>query len=207
MIEPFGEFMRRTGLGWGVLILLFVICYQLPDRFGQIMVTPFLLQTGFTQTEIGAIQGGVGLGATIVGVIIGGAIIARLGINRSVWVFFGLQILSNLAYYWIALSGPDRGRLVVAIIVENLSGGLVTAVFVGFMMSLCSRRFSATQYALLTSLSSVGKRVFGWIGGDLVAAHGWEVFFAATAAMAIPGLLLVALLPASVIEPPSRAAR
>jgi MFS transporter, PAT family, beta-lactamase induction signal transducer AmpG len=193
VVLPFGEFFRRTGLGWGLVILLFVVCYQLPDRFGQIMATPFLLQTGFTQTEIGAIQGGIGLGATIVGVIVGGALIARLGLNRSVWTFFALQILSNLAYYWIALSGASRGRLIVAIIVENLSGGLVTAVFVGFMMSLCSRRFSATQYALLTSLMAFARDLIVAPAGRIAEITGWPTFFLLTIAVGIPALVLLPL--------------
>jgi PAT family beta-lactamase induction signal transducer AmpG len=193
VVQPFGEFFGRTGLVWGVVILLFVICYQLPDRFGQIMATPFLLQTGFTQTEIGAIQGGVGLGATIVGVIVGGAIIARLGINRSVWVFFALQILSNLAYYWIAVSGASQGRLIVAIIIENVSGGLVTAVFVGFMMSLCSRRFSATQYALLTSLMAFARDLIVAPAGRVAEVTGWPTFFLLTIAVGIPAVILLPL--------------
>jgi PAT family beta-lactamase induction signal transducer AmpG len=191
VVAPFGEFFRRTGLVWGAVILLFVICYQLPDRFGQIMATPFLLQTGFTQTEIGAIQGGIGLGATIVGVMVGGGIIARLGLNRSVWIFFALQILSNLAYYWIAVSGPSRGRLIAAIIVENVSGGLVTAVFVGFMMSLCSRRFSATQYALLTSLMAFARDLIVAPAGRIVEITGWPTFFLLTIAVGIPAVTLL----------------
>lgn len=191
VVAPFGEFVRRTGLAWGIVILLFVICYQLPDRFGQIMATPFLLQIGFTQTEIGAIQGGVGLGATIVGVIVGGAIIARLGLNRSVWVFFALQILSNLAYYWIAVGGASRGRLVVAIVIENVSGGLVTAVFVAFMMSLCSRRFSATQYALLTSLMAFARDLIVAPAGRIAEVTGWPTFFLLTIAVGVPAVILL----------------
>jgi PAT family beta-lactamase induction signal transducer AmpG len=193
VVVPFAEFFRRTGPIWGVVILLFVICYQLPDRFGQIMATPFLLQIGFTQTEIGAIQGGVGLGATIVGVIVGGAIIAKLGLNRSVWVFFALQILSNLAYYWIAVTGPSRGRLVAAIVIENVSGGLVTAVFVAFMMSLCSRRFSATQYALLTSLMAFARDLIVAPAGRVAEMTGWPAFFLLTIAVGIPAVILLPL--------------
>jgi PAT family beta-lactamase induction signal transducer AmpG len=193
VVVPFAEFFRRTGLAWGVVILLFVICYQLPDRFGQIMATPFLLQTGFSQTEIGTIQGGIGLASTIVGVIVGGAIIARLGLNRSVWVFFALQILSNFAYYWIALSGPSRGRLITAIVIENVSGGLVTAVFVGFMMSLCSRRFSATQYALLTSLMAFARDLIVAPAGRVAELTGWPTFFLLTMAAGIPAVMLLPL--------------
>jgi MFS transporter, PAT family, beta-lactamase induction signal transducer AmpG len=193
VIVPFAEFFRRTGPVWGPVILLFVICYQLPDRFGQIMATPFLLQIGFSQTQIGVVQGGVGLGATIVGVIVGGAIIARLGLNRSVWVFFALQILSNLAYYWIALAGASPGRLIAAIVIENVSGGLVTAVFVGFMMSLCSRRFSATQYALLTSLMAFARDLIVAPAGRVAEITGWPTYFLLTMAVGVPALMLLPL--------------
>src|SRR5690606_20499136 len=117
--DSFAEFFRRTGGLWGVLILVFILFYQLPDRFAANMATPFFLQIGFSQTEVGAIQGGIGLLATIVGVLAGGAIIAGLGINRSLWIFGVIQILTNLAYFWIANVGAEREILVIAIIVEN----------------------------------------------------------------------------------------
>ncbi len=194
VVQPFLDFFRRTGPGWGIAILLFIIFYQLPDRFGQNMATPFLIEIGFSQTEIGAIQGGIGLGSTIVGVLLGGAVIARLGINRSIWIFAALQILSNLAYYWIARVGPNSGALVVAIVVENLSGGLVTAVFVAYLMSLCSRRFSATQFALLTSLMSAARDVIVAPAGEIAEATGWPTFFLLTLATGIPALLLLPVL-------------
>jgi MFS transporter, PAT family, beta-lactamase induction signal transducer AmpG len=194
VVEPFLDFFRRSGPGWGVAILLFVIFYQLPDRFGQNMATPFLIDIGFSQTEIGAIQGGIGLGATIVGVLLGGALIARLGINRSIWIFFALQLLSNLAYYWISMIGPSSGALVVAIIIENLSGGLVTAVFVAYLMSLCSRRFSATQFALLTSLMSAARDIIVAPAGAVAESTGWPTFFLLTLATGIPALLLLPVL-------------
>jgi PAT family beta-lactamase induction signal transducer AmpG len=191
VVEPFLEFFRRTGFLWGLVLLLFIICYQLPDRFGQSMVTPFLLQIGFSQTEIGVIQTGIGLVATIVGVLVGGAIIAAIGINRSVWLFALLQILSNLAYYWIALVGADRSVLVVAITVENLSGGMVTAVFVALLMSLSSRRYSATQYALLSSLMAAARDVIVAPAGGIAESTGWPAYFLFTVALGIPVLLLL----------------
>lgn len=191
VIDPFVEFFQRTGLGWGVVILLFIILYQLPDRLGQNMATPFLLQVGFSQTEIGAIQGGIGLAFTIVGALAGGAVIGKLGINRSVWIFFFLQILSNLAYYWIAMVGADGGVLVVAIIIENFSGGLVTAVFLAMLMSLCSKRFSATQFALLSSLMAAARDVLVAPAGRIAETTGWPVFFLLTLAAGLPALLLL----------------
>jgi PAT family beta-lactamase induction signal transducer AmpG len=163
----------------------------LPDRFGQNMATPFLLQIGFSQTEVGAIQGGIGLVSTIAGVLAGGAVIAAIGINRSVWIFAVFQILSNLAYYWIAIAGARRGILITAIIIENVSGGLVTAVFVAYLMSLCSKRFSATQYALLSSLMAAARDIIVAPAGAIAERTGWPLYFLLTLAIGIPALVLL----------------
>ncbi|HEX7239873.1 MAG TPA: AmpG family muropeptide MFS transporter [Longimicrobiaceae bacterium] len=191
VVGPIGEFFRRTGTGWGIVILLFAICYQLADRFAANLATPFLLDIGFTQTEIGAVQGVLGLGATIVGVVAGGVIIAKLGINRSVWIFAFLQIGSNLAYYWVARVGADRSAMVTAIVVENFAGGLVTAVFVAFMLSLCNKKFSATQYALLSSLMSFARDFIVAPSGGIAERTGWPTYFLLTLLAGIPAVLLL----------------
>ena len=191
VVLPFRDFFHRMGGGWFVVIMGFTILYQLSDRLGQNMVTPFLLAVGFSQTEIGAIQGGIGLVSTIVGVIAGGAIIARIGVNRALWAFLLLQIASNLAYYWIALAGPDRGILTIAIIIENLSGGMVTAVFVAYLMSLCSRQFSATQFALLSSVMAAARDVLVTPAGAIAESTGWPTFFIITVAAGIPAAILL----------------
>lgn len=194
VVDPFVDFFRRTGVAWGIAILLFIIFYQLPDRFAQNMATPFLLQIGFSQTEIGAIQGGIGIGATIVGVLAGGAVVAKLGINRSVWVVAFLQILSNLAYYWVSLVGPNELILIVVIIIENIAGGMVTAVFVALLMSLCSKKFSATQYALLSSLMAAARDIIVAPAGRIAETTGWPTFFLLTLAVGIPALLMLPLI-------------
>ena len=191
VVDPVRDFFRRTGPGLGVVILLFTICYQLADRFAANMATPFLLAVGFTQTDIGAVLGGLGLGATIVGVLAGGALIAKLGINRAVWLFAFLQVASNLAYYWVAVTGADRSRLVTAIMVENFCGGLVTAVFVAFLMSLCSRRFSATQYAILSSLMAAARDILVAPSGAVAEGTGWPTYFLLTLLAGIPAILLL----------------
>ncbi|HEX2094470.1 MAG TPA: AmpG family muropeptide MFS transporter [Longimicrobiaceae bacterium] len=191
VVGPVAEFFRRTGEGWGIVILLFAICYQLADRFAANLATPFLLDIGFTQTEIGAVQGVIGLGATIVGVLAGGAIIAKLGINRSVWIFAFLQIGSNLAYYWVARVGANRSAMTVAIVVENFAGGLVTAVFVAFMLSLCNKKFSATQYALLSSLMAFARDFIVAPSGSVAERTGWPTYFLLTLLAGIPAVLLL----------------
>lgn len=191
VIDPFREFFARTGPVWGLVLLFFTICYQLADRFAANLATPFLLDVGFSQTDIGVVQGGIGLGATIVGVLAGGGLIAKLGINRSVWIFAFLQVGSNLAYWWVAQTGADRGSLVAAIVVENFSGGLVTAVFVAFMMSLCSKRFSATQYALLSSLMAAARDVLVAPSGGVAEQTGWSTYFLLTLLAGIPAIVLL----------------
>ena len=191
VILPFGEFFQRNGIIQAVLILLFVVLYKLGDAVVNNMSTPFLLQTGFTQTDIGAIQGGMGLLATIVGALAGGAILSKIGINRSLWVFGGLQAVSNLAYFGLAEVGKNYQSLVLTINIENFCAGLGTAAFVAFLMSLCNQRFSATQYALLSSLMAVSRDILVAPAGKVAEVTGWPVFFLLSIVFALPGLLLL----------------
>jgi PAT family beta-lactamase induction signal transducer AmpG len=191
VLLPFGEFFQRLGLLQGVLILVFIVLYKLGDALVNNMSTPFLLQTGFTQTDIGAIQGGMGLIATIVGALAGGAILSKIGINRSLWVFGGLQALSNLTYFIQAQLGKDYRFMIVTINVENFCAGLGTAAFVAFLMSLCNQRFSATQYALLSSLMAVSRDILVAPAGRLVEITSWPSFFLISIVAALPGLLLL----------------
>jgi PAT family beta-lactamase induction signal transducer AmpG len=157
VVGPIREFFGRTGIGWGALVLLFAICYQLADRFAANLADALLDRHRLHADGDRGGAGGDRLGATIVGVLAAGLIIPKIGINRAVWIFAFVQIGSNLAYYWVARVGADRSAMVVAIVVENFAGGLVTAVFVAFMLSLCNKRFSATQYALLSSLMAFAR--------------------------------------------------
>lgn len=188
---PFGEFFQRKGVMGGLLILLFITLYKLGDALLSNMTTPFLLQTGFTKTDIGAIQVGMGLIATIVGALAGGSILSRIGINRSLWVFGILQAVSNLAYFYLAYLGKNYQAMVLAINIEQFCGGLGTAAFVAFLMSLCNQRFSATQYALLSSLMAVSRDILSAPGGAIAAVTGWSTFFLITIVAAVPGLLLL----------------
>ncbi len=191
VILPFGEFFGRQGVLQAILILLFIVLYKLGDSFVNNMSTPFLLQTGFTQTDIGAIQGGMGLIATIVGTLAGGAILSRIGINRSLWLFGALQAVSNLAYYILANIGKNYSALVLTINIENFCGGLGTAAFVAFLMNMCNQRFSATQYALLSSFMAVSRDILVAPAGTLAKITGWPLFFIISIVAAMPGLLLL----------------
>lgn len=188
---PFIEFFQRSGWLQGVSILVFIVLYKLGDALVGNMSTPFLLQTGFSKTAVGTVQGGLGLLATIVGVLAGGGILAKIGINRSLWVFGGLQAISNLTYYFLAQVGQNYQFMVVAINIENFCAGLGTAAFVAFLMSLCNQRFSATQYALLSSLFAVGRDVLSAPAGKLAELTGWPGFFLVSLVIALPGLLLL----------------
>jgi PAT family beta-lactamase induction signal transducer AmpG len=191
VVKPFQEFFQRSGVGRAIAILVFIVLYKLGDSLINNMATPFLLKTGFTKTDIGVIQGGMGLLATIVGTLLGGAILSKLGINRSLWVFGGLQAVSNLAYFVLALVGRDYPLMVTAINIENFCGGLGTAAFVAFLMSMCDRRFSATQFALLSSLMAVSRDILVAPAGRVAEITGWAPFFLITIALALPGLLLL----------------
>jgi PAT family beta-lactamase induction signal transducer AmpG len=191
IVLPFQEFWRRMG-AWGApLVLLFIVIFKLPDYLAASMATPFLLDVGFSQTDIGAVQGGLGILATIVGALAGGALVARIGINRSLWIVGALQAISNLAYYGLAHVGRDYAFLVGTIVTENLCTGLVSAAFLAFLMSLCSVRFSATQFALLSSLMGVSRDVLVSPSGAIAESTGWPPFFLVTIAVAVPGLLLL----------------
>lgn len=189
IIEPFRDFFARSK--WrAVVILVFITLYRLADSMAGNMATPFLLKSGFSQTDVGAIQGGIGLLSTIVGALCGGALISRLGINRCLWVFGVLQLASNVGYYVLSLD-PRYPVMVGVIIVENFCAGLVVAGFGAFFMSLCSPRFSATQYALMTSLMAFSRDVLVAPAGKIASATGWPMFFLLTIAAGIPAMLLL----------------
>lgn len=191
VILPFQEFFQRSGALVAILVLVFITLYRFGDALINNMATPFLLQMGFSQSAIGAIQGGMGLLATIVGTVTGGAILSQIGINRSLWVFGGLQALSNLAYFVLAIVGQNYPLMVVAINIENFCSGLGTAGFVAFLMSQCNPRFSATQFALLSSLMAISRDILVAPAGKIAEQTGWPLFFLISIAAALPGLLLL----------------
>jgi PAT family beta-lactamase induction signal transducer AmpG len=206
VVLPFKEFFQRRGVLSGAVVLLFIVLYKYADGIAGNMATPFLLQTGFSQTEIGVVLGGVGIIATIVGVVAAGWFIARAGINRSLWIFAVLQAVSNLAYYVLALIGNDRTAMVVTILIENFCVGLVTAGFLAFMMSVTNKRFSATQFALLSSLAAASRDVLVAPAGKLADTLGWPGFFLLSVAAIIPAMVLLPFVAPWGAEHPTAAA-
>ena len=188
---PFQDFFQRAGAINAVLMLGFIIIFKLPEYMAQNMVMPFLLQVGFTQTEIGAIQGGIGLIATIVGSLIGGGMVARYGINKSLWISGIVGAAANILFYLLAVVGRNYPLLFTSVIVENLCYGLVTGVFVAFMMSMCNPLFSATQYALISSLMSASRDIIVSPAGAVAEAVGWPTFFLISLAVVLPGLAML----------------
>ncbi len=191
VVRPFLEFFRRAGVRQGVFTLAFIVLYKLGDSLAAIVAVPFLLKTGFTPTEVGDMRNGLGLLATIVGTLAGGAVLSRIGVNRSLWVFGGLQAASNLAYFALAIAGRNYLLAIAAVNIENFCAGLGTAAFLGFLMSLCDPRFSATQFALLSSLMAISRDAIVAPAGELVQLVNWPAFFAISTVAAIPGLLLL----------------
>jgi PAT family beta-lactamase induction signal transducer AmpG len=190
--EPLKEFFSRQG-AW--LLLVLIVLYKLGDAFAGSLTTAFLIQgPGFTATEVGAINKALGLAATIVGALIGGAWMVRLGLYRALLGFGMLQAVTNLGFMFLALVGKDYALMVTAVAAENLCGGMGTAAFVALLMSLCDKRFSATQYALLSALSAVGRVYVGPASGFLVSAIGWAPFFFLTFVIALPGIGLLWLM-------------
>lgn len=191
VILPFKEFFQRSGFVPGLVTLLFIVLYKLPDSMTDNMKTSFLLKTGFSQTEIGAVLGFAGIVATIVGGVLAGAVIVRLGVNKSLWVFAVLQALSNLSYYALALAGKSHALMVMAVITENFGLGMVSAGLLAFMMAVCNKRFSATQFALLSSLMAASRDILVAPAGKIAEMTGWPGFFLFTVVSALPAVVLL----------------
>jgi len=188
VIEPFTDFMQRDAwLG----ILLFILLYKLGDAFMGAMTNPFLINIGFTKNQIATVVKLYGVIATIVGSLIGGVLVVRIGMMRTLWICGILQAFTNLVFVAQARIGADEMFLAFSISLENISGGMGTAAFVAFISSLVNKQFTATQYALLSSFSAFGRTWLstpaGWFAGKL----GWEAFFVLSVVLAIPGLVVL----------------
>ena len=193
----------------------FIVLYKLGDAFAGSLMTPFLLKSmAFSPAEVGVVNKIIGLWLTIGGALLGGLLMLRLGLWRSLLLFGILQAASNLGFWWLAVSGkglmpglvlpafdwgfvqlaqptPVDGGLLMVIAFENLSGGMGTAAFVAFLMSLCNQRFTATQYALLSAFASVGRVWVGPLAGVLAESIGWPIFFIVSTVAALPALWML----------------
>jgi len=185
---PLIEYFSREEALW---ILAFILFYKLGDTMASAITIPFYLEIGFSKTQIGAVVKLFGFWATIAGSLIGGVIMLRLKINRSLWVFGFLQAISTAGFAVLAWIGKSVPALSAVIGFENLSSGMGTAAFVAFMASITDKRFTATQYALLTSFMGVPRVLASAPTGYLAKNLGWQGFFIGCVLIAIPGMLLL----------------
>jgi PAT family beta-lactamase induction signal transducer AmpG len=188
VIDPLVEYFSRSGALW---ILAFILLYKVGDTMASAITTPFYLDIGFSKSEIGAVVKLFGFWATIAGGLAGGIMMIRLGINRSLWVFGVLQAASTACFALLARVGYSIPLLSSVIAFENLSSGMGTAAYAAFMASITNKKFTATQYALLTSLMGVPRVLAAAPTGFLAKNIGWEIFFISCALIAIPGMLLL----------------
>ena len=187
-VEPFLDFTRRRG--W-VVILAFVVFYKFGDALAGVMTNPFLLELGFTKAEIATVVKTYGLAATLAGAAAGGSLLKATGMIRCLWICGVLQMLSNLMFAVQAVAGHSIPTLTVTIGLENLAGGMGTAAFVAYLSSLCNVSYTATQYALLTSLMSAARTWLSSSGGWFADHMSWPEFFVLTTVAALPGLMLL----------------
>ena len=188
VIGPFEDFMRRPI--WPV-ILVFVLGYKLGEAMAGVMATPLYISLGFSLDEIAAVSKLVGFFATVAGALIGGLLTVRFGILRSLLVCGVLQSAGNLFYVLQAVGGHRIAYLALCVTAENLTGAMAGAALVGYLSSLCSPAFTATQYALLSSLAAVGRTLVASSGGVLSEALGWVPFFLLTTIVTFPALFLL----------------
>ncbi len=189
VVDPLLEYFRRSG---ALQILAFVLLYKIGDSMASAMTTPFYLEVGFSNTEIGTVVKLFGFWATIGGALAGGLAMVRLGIYRSLWVFGILQAVSTAGFALLARIGYSLAMLSGVVAFENLSSGMGTAAYAAFMASITHKRFTATQYALLSSLMGVPRVLASAPTGYLAKQMGWVPFFIFCALAAVPGLVLLA---------------
>lgn len=191
VIEPFQEFINRNGFKSAALVLAFIFFYKLGDSMATALATPFYLDMGFSKTEIGLIAKNAGLWPSVAGGLLGGIGMIKLGINRALWLFGMVQMIAILGFAWLATVGHNLPWLAIVIGIEALGVGLGTAAFVAFIAHTTHPNYTATQFALFTSLAAVPRTFANAATGYLVDLLGWMTFFLFCFLIAIPGMLLL----------------
>ncbi|MBH1976153.1 MAG: AmpG family muropeptide MFS transporter [Rhodocyclales bacterium] len=198
VVEPFHEFIHRAGWREAVLILAFIFFYKLGDSMSTALATPFYLDMGFAKSQIGVVAKNAGLWPAVIGGLLGGLWMMKIGINRALWLFGVVQLLSIFGFVWLAWLGPratvgamELAQLALVIGFEALGVGLGTAAFVAFIARATNPLYTATQLALFTSLAAVPRTFINATTGVLVEQMGWVSFFLLCAALAVPGMLLL----------------
>lgn len=187
-VAPFLEFMTKRG--W-FAILAFVLFYKFGDALASMLTGPFYLELGFSEVQVGLVSKPVGITATIIGALIGGAMVFRLGVIKSLWICGVFQLVSNLMFVVLAEVGAELWLLGLTVGIENLAGGMGSTTFLAYLSGLCNLSYTATQFALLSSLANVGRTFFAAPAGFLAEAVSWADFFLLTTVAAVPGLALL----------------
>jgi len=188
-IGAFAEFLGRRD---AITVLIFVMLFKFTDAFAGAMTVPFIIDVGFTRNDYAIIVKGIGLAATLIGGFAGGFLARACPLVACLWIGGLLQAISNLTFSWLALIGPQQWALTVAVTVEQFTGAIGTVIFVAYLSALCNNPLhTATQYALLTALASVGRIYLSAGAGYVAAATGWPLFFVVSVLVAIPSLLLL----------------
>ena len=189
--NPLIELIRRNNVKEFLIIILFILTFKLCDSVAGVMANPFYVKIGFENIEIANASKLFGVLATILGVFIGGLLVKKIGILKSLLLSAFLQMISNILFFVLSKIGPDYSFLIITVLGENISGGIGSASFVAYLSVLCNRNFTATQYALLSSVMGVARTFIASPSGFVVEFLGWSNFFLISTLFAIPGLVIL----------------
>jgi len=188
VVDPFKEFLKRDG---AYLMLAFVFLFKLGDALSGAMLNPFYVKMGFGMADIGLIAKSFGLASSLLGLFLGSTLMYYIGIYRSLWIFGILQALSTGAFALLTYTGPQNWALALTVCFEDVSSGMGSAAFIAFISALTNKRYTATQYAILSSIATLGRNFFSGFSGDMAKGLGWEYFYYTCMLVAIPGLLML----------------
>ncbi|MCX8729529.1 AmpG family muropeptide MFS transporter [Gilliamella sp. B2969] len=198
IIKPFSEFITRQGVKNAIIILAFIFLYKLGDSMATSLATPFYLQMGYSRLDIGWIAKNASLWPSVFGALIGGILMIKIGINRALWAFGFVQVISILGFAWLSIEGPfititGYQQIMLAIVIgfEALGVGLGSAAFVAFIAKTTNPLYTATQFALFTSIASIPRTLINATTGVMVEHLGWTTFFTLCTILALPGMLLL----------------
>jgi PAT family beta-lactamase induction signal transducer AmpG len=192
IIEPFLEFVKRDGVSKAAVMVVFILLYKIGDSMATALATKFYLDIGFTTTQIGLAANATGLWASLAGGVVGGLWMVKIGINRALWVFGVLQAVAILGFAWLAQVGPNQYLLAAVIGFESFASlGLGAAALVAFISRATDPRYTATQYALFSSLAAVPRTFMNSLTGFIVAETGWFLFFIVCFVLAIPAMMML----------------
>jgi PAT family beta-lactamase induction signal transducer AmpG len=191
VIDPFIEFFSRDGIKMGLFILAFLFLYKLGDNMATALATPFYLDMGYSKTEIGTVAKFAGLWAVLAGATVGGIVMLKVSINRALWLFGAVQLLTIVPFIWLSQAGHTLTGLFVVVSGEYLAVGLGTVALTAFMARETSKAFTATQFALFSSLIAVPRTFANATTGFIVEAAGWTMFFVICTLLAVPGMLML----------------